>query len=192
MTMETAVREAYSAAAERPWDVHPFPVGRKFAESLGYRAEVLDSLPSIAVEAFAGVSNVSIFARLPAGSRVLDLGCGAGLASLIAARRVGVGGLVVGLDFSAPMLARARRSVRETDIGNIVFCLADAARLPLRDESVDVALVNGIFNLNPSRSSIFKELARTVRPGGAVFAAELVVREPLPPEVRASERSWFA
>ena len=91
-----------------------------------------------------------------------------------------------------PMLARARRSVRETHIGNIGFCLADAARLPLRDESVDVAVVNGIFNLNPSRSSIFKELARTVRPGGAVFAAELVVREPLPPEVRANARSWFA
>jgi hypothetical protein len=72
------VREAYSAAAEQPSDKHPFPVGRAFAESLGYPGALLDSLPSIAAEAFAGVSNVSLFAGISEGARVLDLGCGAG------------------------------------------------------------------------------------------------------------------
>src|SRR5579864_4112553 len=95
---------------ERP---HAFPVGRQFAESLGYSRKLLATLPSSCVEAFAGVSNVSIFAEIPVGAIVLDLGCGAGMDSLVAAQRTGSTGKVVGVDFSFPMLARAGRSARE-------------------------------------------------------------------------------
>src|SRR5947208_3280116 len=70
--------------------------------------------------------------------------------------------------------------------------LCEAERLPVSDGSIDVALVNGIFNLNPARAEIFRELARVVRPGGAVFAAELILHEPLPPTTRFSEADWFA
>jgi SAM-dependent methyltransferase len=80
-----------------------------FAESLGYPLELLDSLPPVAVEAFAGVSNVAIFADIPPGSRVLDLGCGAGLDALVAAQRSGCMGKVIGIDFSDSMLDRALR-----------------------------------------------------------------------------------
>jgi hypothetical protein len=73
------VRIAYSAAAEKPQEKHAFPVGRGFAESLGYPADLLDHLPAIASEAFAGVSNVSVSAEIPSGATILDLGCGAGL-----------------------------------------------------------------------------------------------------------------
>lgn len=187
-----AVREAYSAAAIAPAAAHPFPVGRSFAESLGYSADELASIPAIAVDAFAGVSNVSIFADLRPGMRVLDLGCGAGLDSLIAARRVGPGGRVIGADFSPAMLSRARQAAVEAHAASLIVCRADAERLPLKSDGVDVALVNGIFNLNPARGEILAELARVVRPGGSVFAAELVLREPLPPEVQASEENWFA
>src|SRR5574337_392431 len=86
--LREGVWHAYSAVAERPQGEHPFAVGRSFAESLGYPAEWLDRVPPASVEAFTGVSNVSIFADLPEGARVLDLGCGAGLDSLIAAWRV--------------------------------------------------------------------------------------------------------
>jgi hypothetical protein len=70
------VRGAYSSAAEHPEVNHSFPVGRQFAESLGYPADLLASLPSVACDAFAGVSNVSLFADLPVGATVLDLGSG--------------------------------------------------------------------------------------------------------------------
>src|SRR5947199_6581333 len=73
------VRGAYSSAAEHPNEKHPFPVGRQFAESIGYPADLLASLPPLACEAFAGVSNVSLFAKLPVGATVLDLGSGLGL-----------------------------------------------------------------------------------------------------------------
>jgi arsenite methyltransferase len=165
------VRTAYSAAAERPAERHPFPVGRAFAESLGYPAALLDSLPSVAVEAFAGVS----------------MGCGAGLDSLIAARRVGLRGKVTGVDFSDAMLARAREAASDSGIENVSFEKADAERLPLSSASIDVALVNGIFNLNPTRDSIFRELARVLRPDGVAYAAELILAKPLPSDVKQNE-----
>lgn len=186
------VSGAYSAAAEQPQEKHAFPVGRQFAESLGYPAELLVGLPRVACDAFAGVSNVSVFADLPVGATVLDLGCGAGLDTLIAAQRVGSAGKVIGVDFSKAMLARARDAVVESGTTNVELRQADAEQLPIRDGEIDVALVNGIFNLNPARDGIFNELARVVRRGGAVYAAELILSQPLPSETRASEKDWFA
>lgn len=186
------VRRAYSAVADRPLDKHPFPVGRQFAESLGYPPNLLASMPSVAVDAFTGVSNVAVFADIPEGAAVLDLGCGAGLDSLIASRRVGPEGKVTGIDFSDAMLIRARRAVVEAGADNVEFMAGDAESLPLEDGSIDVALANGIFNLNPARQAIFRELARVMRTGGAVYAAELVLREPLPRAIQVSEAEWFA
>ncbi len=186
-----AVRRAYSAAAESPGFKHTFPVGRRFAESLGYPSELLAELPSDSVDAFAGVSNVALFASIPPGATVLDLGCGAGLDSLIAARRAGRTGRVVGIDFSEAMLARARQAATTCGL-DLAFCRGDAESLPLESGSIDVALVNGIFNLNPARAAIFAELARVVRRGGAVYAAELILSEPLPRMGQPSDAEWFA
>ncbi len=183
---------AYSAAALQPGGQHVFPVGRQFAEDLGYPADLLRRLPPLCTDAFTGVSNVSLFAEIPPGSVVLDLGCGAGLDSSIAANRVGQAGAVIGLDFSLSMLVRARACQRETGADRILFCQADAERLPLADGSIDVALVNGIFNLNPNRAAIFRELGRVVGPSGAVYSAELVLREPLPAARQQNESDWFA
>jgi arsenite methyltransferase len=191
-SLRVAVRDAYSAAAEKPTVAHPFPVGRLFAESLGYPNDLLDAIPAVSVEAFAGVSNVAIFATLPPGSFVLDLGCGAGLDSFIAARRVGGHGKVLGVDFSAAMLRRAHEAALQEKVHNVTFCRAAAESLPIKSASVDVAIVNGIFNLNPMREAIFGELARVVRAGGSIFAAELILNAPLSPEVRKNEANWFA
>jgi arsenite methyltransferase len=191
LQLRSAVKKAYSAAAEKPTEKHAFPVGRVLAERLGYPTELLNTLPPISVEAFAGVSNVALFAAIPAGVTVLDLGCGAGLDSLIAARRVGEGGRVIGIDFSDSMLARARQAAGVFDI-DVTFCRGDAEQVPLESAAVDVALVNGIFNLNPARAQIFRELARVVRPGGHVYAAELILREAVTKPDHFTEAEWFA
>jgi len=186
------VRRVYSEAAKRPADEKTFPLGREFAESIGYPADLLARLPSISVEAFTGVSNVSIFADISIGAKVLDLGCGAGLDTLIAAGKAGPDGRVIGVDFSETMLARARQGLAEAGIANVEFKKADAEEVPILDGAIDVALVNGIFNLNPAREAIFSELARVLRPDGTVFAAELILREPLPAEIRDNPGSWFS
>ena len=160
-----AVRGAYSHVAEDPEGEHPFPVGREFAESLGYPSELLNSLPPIAVDAFSGVLNLSLAAEVDEGSTVLDLGCGAGLDSLVLGRRVGTTGRVMGIDFSESMIKRAQKSL-ESSGASVGFVRAAAESLPLATESIDSALVNGIFNLNPHREALFEELARVLRPGG--------------------------
>jgi SAM-dependent methyltransferase len=193
--LRAGVQRAYSAVAEAPAAEHPFAVGRAFAAGLGYPAEWLDRAPAASLAAFTGVSNVSIFAELPRGARVLDLGCGAGLDSLIAAGRVGAQGAVTGLDFSETMLRRAHRSVAEAGVTNVRLQRADAEYLPLPEASIDVALVNGLFNLNPGRAAIFRELGRVVRPGGAVFSAELILREPEAAgssSAPVAEADWFS
>ena len=112
--LRDGVRGAYSAAAERPRDEDPFPVGRQFAESLGYPQDLLTGLPSTSVDAFSGVSNVAIFADIPAGATVLDL------------ERVGPRGRVIGVDFSDVMVARARQSAAEAGVDNVEFEQGDA------------------------------------------------------------------
>ncbi len=191
LQLRSAVHTAYSAAAERPTQKHAFPVGRLLAERLGYPVDLLDALPPAAVEAFAGVSNLAVSAALPPEARVLDLGCGAGLDSLILARRVGASGRVVGIDFCEAMLVRAWQAAAAYGV-NVTFCRGDAERLPLEDASMDVALVNGIFNLNPARAEIFRELARVVRPGGHVYVAELVLQEAVNKPDHFTEAEWFA
>lgn len=190
--LRAKVNVAYSTAATSPEQKHPFPVGRKLAENLGYPAEVLDSIPQLSVEAFAGVSNVPLFADLPVGATVLDVGCGAGMDSIIAARRVGRAGSVVGVDFSKSMLARARRAKELANLYHLEFRCADAERLPLSNNSVDVVLVNGIFNLNPKRKQIFTELARMLHPGGRAYVAELILAAPLSATDHTDESNWFA
>ncbi len=185
-SLKESVREAYSLAAEGGEGL-PFPVGVQFAESVGYPAERLAAADRRTGEAFAGVSAVAVAAPVEAGQTVLDLGCGAGLDSAIAVEKAGAGGRVIGVDFSAAMLRRARQGVPEA-----VFVQADAERLPLRDASVDVALVNGIFNLNPNREALFQELRRVVRHSGRVFGAELVLAEALPEEARRGSANWFS
>ncbi|MGH9818254.1 MAG: methyltransferase domain-containing protein [Candidatus Acidiferrales bacterium] len=189
--LRDGVREAYTAAAERPADSHPFPVGREFALSLGYPEDLLDSLPPSSVDAFSVVSNISMIAETTEAATVLDLGCGAGLDSLIASQKIGINGRVIGIDFSQPMLARARRAAKEAELPNVEFRLAEAEAIPLADATADVALVNGIFNLNPARDAIFRELARVVKSGGTVYAAELVLKEPLPASGESRDADWF-
>ena len=186
------VEQVYSTIASTPQAEHPFMVGRALAQNVGYPDDQLQQLPSTALASFAGVAAVAHFAQFAVGATVLDLGCGAGLDSLLAAQRVGETGQVVGVDFSAAMVARARHNGALLGLTNLHCLRADAERLPLADGAIHTALINGIFNLNPARTAIFAELARVVRPGGAVYAAEIVLRKPLAPDIIAQETNWFA
>ncbi len=187
-----AVRAAYSKAARTPKKSHPFPVGRRFAKSVGYPPAQLKMVPKRSIESFTGVSNVSVFSEIGRGMRVLDLGCGAGLDAILASRRVGSRGRVVGVDFSHDMAFKARQAIVETGIENLDVVVAGGEDLPLESGSIDVALVNGIFNLNPYRDRLFGELVRVVKVGGTVWSAEIILKEPLPDAHRRSEAAWFA
>jgi SAM-dependent methyltransferase len=186
------VREAYSGASDNPGGSHPFPLGFDFALSLGYPEALLRSLPQSSVARFTGVSNVPVFADIPAGSKVLDLGCGGGTDSLIAAAKTGSTGQVYGVDFSTSMLSQARAGAAESGTDNVEFHEAAGQRIPFATGTFDVALVNGIFNLNPNRSGLFQELARVIRPGGVLYGGEIILCEPMCDEERAGLSNWFS
>jgi arsenite methyltransferase len=192
LLLREGVLQAYSEAATDPQGKHPFPVGRWFAESIGYPIDTLDSLPTLVAETFTGVSNVSIFAEIPEGSTVLDIGCGAGLDTLIASQKTGLTGHVIGIDFSDAMIQKAREANSKVNLKNIEFHCAAAEKLPISKESVDVILVNGIFNLNPFRDQVFRELARVIKTGGSVYAAELVFKKPQRAKKVCELDAWFS
>ena len=183
------VRVTYSQVADDPNAKHPFRVGRRVAERAGYPQEMLSRVAAPSVDAFAGISCLPCFADIPAGARVLDLGCGAGLDSLLIAGRAG---FVLGIDFSSAMLTIARRSAESMGIANVEFREGDAESIQVESGSIDVVVVNGIFNLNPDRAAIFAELVRVTTRGGAVFAAELVLKAPRPEGIQATGTDWFS
>lgn len=189
--VRTAVRERYGAVGADPAQDFTFPVGRAFAAAVGYPADLLDSLPADATDAFAGVACPVPHAGLAAGETVVDLGCGAGLDSLYAGRRVGPTGRVVGVDFAPAMVARARRAIAAAGMPWVEARLSDGRSLLLDDASADAVIVNGIFNLNPDKGALLAEAFRALKPGGRLVAAEIVLTAPLPPDEGHSLDDWF-
>jgi len=187
LDLHNQVRAAYTEIALSPAGNRLFPCGRQLAEDLQYPPEMLDSLPGAALEAFCGVGNVSLYASIQATDVVLDVGCGAGLDTILAAGRAAK---VIGVDFSLAMLQRAQLCMKEARLeGSVTLLRAEAQSLPLLDASIDVALVNGLFNLNPFREQVFLELARVLRPGGALYCSELVLNGSAG---LSAQTSWFS
>jgi arsenite methyltransferase len=164
--------------------------GRAMARRF-YADEELASLPAEAVDWALGVGNPVRHAGLSAGDVVLDLGCGAGIDTVLAARRVGPTGRVVGLDMLAEMCDRAGGVVQQAGVAE--WCdirEGEMEAIPLPDESVDVVISNGVINLSPRKSRVFAEIARVLRPGGRFCVSDLVVDDDLPPEVQSSQAAW--
>ena len=114
-----------------PQEEQKFPVGPASAKRLGYDPHEIDSLLRFVTESFAGVGNALALGELRAGQTVLDLGCGAGLDSILAARRVGPTGKVIGVDFATEMIEKAKRNAVAVGVTNAEFRQGDADALPV-------------------------------------------------------------
>ena len=190
--LREAVIQEYGRVASCPRGRFSFPVGREFAESIGYPKELLDEMSEPVVESFAGVSKPVFFAGLKSGESVLDLGSGAGLDSLIAARMVGEEGHVIGIDGAAKMIEKARSNSQKLKLSNVEFIQAYAEQILLPDESVDVVISNGIFNLATSKEKIFLEIFRVLKPGGRIALSEIVLKEEIAQKKAATLQDWFS
>jgi arsenite methyltransferase len=174
------VREKYREVVDHPDATFHFHTGLRAAANAGYLEEWIDGLPKQAVASFAGVSNPFHWGLPHSGERVVDVGSGAGMDSLIAARAVGPEGTVIGVDMTLAMLERAQEAAVEASVPNVEFRQGLAESLPVPDGWADLVISNGVINLVPDKIGAYREIARVLRPGGRVQVADICVEQPVP------------
>ena len=175
--LRQAIQEEYSAVATQPDQGFHFHTGRPLARLLGYDEAWLVGIPEPTIASFAGTGNPFSLGSLGPGERVVDVGSGAGIDSLIASRMVGPDGHVVGIDMTPAMLERARSSAAELGASNVEFRNGFAEALPVPDEWADVVISNGVLNLFPDKPAGLGEMARVLKPGGRLQIGDILVQK---------------
>jgi ubiquinone/menaquinone biosynthesis C-methylase UbiE len=165
-------------------------IGPAAARALGYDPDVVGRLPASVTESFAGVGNPHSLGPVHPGETVLDLGSGAGLDSILTARQVGPSGRVIGIDMTPEMVEKARRNVQVLGLTNVEFHQAQVEDLPLEDETADVAICNGLFNLCPDKPKTLAEVYRVLKPGGRLLMADVLLEDRVTPEEVARKGAW--
>jgi SAM-dependent methyltransferase len=191
--LQAAVADMYTRVAREPEGDFHFHRGPEYASrALGYDAEELGALPERSTRSFAGVGNPLAIGPLAPGETVLDIGSGSGTDLLLAARRVGPTGRVIGVDMTEDMRDRCRESSREAGLDNVDVRDGDLHALPVDDSSVDVVISNGVLNLAHDKRIAFAEAFRVLRPGGRLQIADIVVKDELSESIREDYELWAA
>jgi SAM-dependent methyltransferase len=189
--LKEEVMRIYAEVASVPSGEFHFHRGPAYAaELLGYDRETLAQIPAEATASFAGVANPHVIHRIAAGETVLDVGCGAGMDLLLAARSVGPGGRVVGVDLTEAMRRRAASSARALGFDHVDVRAGDALELPVQDSSIDVVISNGVLNLVPDKKRAFEEIVRVLKPGGRLQLGDIVVARELSEAARSDIDLW--
>ena len=189
--IEQSIRQKYAEFSSSPEGKFNYPTGQAGIEGLNYDPEVIQELPENVMATYCGVGNPFSLGPINRGETVLDIGCGAGADTFVAAKMVGGEGRVIGIDMTPEMLARARKNLQEISLQNVSFHKASAEDLPFRDESFDVVISNGVFNLIPDKARALKEAFRVLKPHGRMMIADQILTGVLPADIKARIESWF-
>lgn len=189
-TLRLEIRKEYTDVALNPEKGFHFHTGRPLAEMLGYDESRVDSLPESAIESFAGTGNPFKLGDIKPGDHVVDVGCGSGFDSLIAAHLVGSEGHVMGVDMTLEMLQKAQDAANETGLDNLEFREAYAESLPVADSWADVVISNGVVNLCPDKPAVFREMHRVLKPGGRIQIGDILVQRAVPDSAKQNIDLW--
>ena len=189
-SLRRAIQEEYSLVAREPDRDFHFHTGRRLAGILAYDPEWLDGVPETTISSFAGTGNPFSLGPLMDGEHVVDVGCGAGIDSIIAAKMVGPGGRVVGVDMTPAMVEKARKGAKEAGVHNVEFRDGFAESLPVADNWADVVISNGVLNLFPDKLAGLREMARVLKPSGRLQIGDILVQKAVPEKGKQDINLW--
>ena len=188
--LTTEVARMYEEVANNPHGEFHFYTGREAALMYGYQSTDLDAVPQAAVASFAGVGCPIDRARLQAGETVVDLGSGAGMDSLIAARAVGRKGRVIGIELNPKMIEAAEANRENGGFAQVEFRQGRIEDPPVPDQLADAVISNGVINLSFRKGKVLKEAFRILRPGGRVSIVDVVSARPLSQSIVNDPKLW--
>jgi SAM-dependent methyltransferase len=192
--LKKAVRENYGRVAEQAspccssgccTTAKPEAIARK----IGYTEEEVQAVPT-GSNLGLGCGNPIALASLSEGETVLDLGSGAGFDCFLASNIVGPSGLVIGVDMTSEMIARARDNALKGGYKNVEFRLGEIESLPVEDNTIDIIISNCVINLVPNKGKAFKEAFRVLKPGGRLMVSDIVLKKKLPDFVLESIEAY--
>ncbi len=187
----TGIRKKYRQVAVNPDGQFSYPTGRAGLEALGYKRQWTDRLPEQVAGAYCGVGNPFLLGTIRQGDSVLDIGCGAGVDTIIAAMITGSRGRAMGIDLVPEMIRRAEENRRRMEIDNLNFEQADAAALDVEELSFDKVISNGVFNLIPDKGQALKTVYRALKPGGILMLADQIAGGPVEKDLKTRIDNWF-
>ena len=137
-----------------------------------------------------GCGNPLAMADLKPGETVLDLGSGPGFDAFLAAKSVGTGGQVVGVDMTPEMIGKAKKNAEKLNVTNVEFRLGEIEKLPVADSSVDVVLSNCVINLSPEKGAVYKEIFRVLKTGGRFSISDVLCSGEIPKKIKDNPSAY--